>query len=60
MSSPFSRRITSFIDDVSDYSTNEPTMDGTAGTILLMAIWSRPADHLLPRTRSRLTVEARQ
>jgi endoglucanase len=44
-------------DDVGDYSTNEPTMDGTADAILLMAIWSRPADHVAPRTRSRLTVE---
>lgn len=27
-------------DDVGDYSTNEPTMDGTADAILLMAMWS--------------------
>jgi peptidoglycan/xylan/chitin deacetylase (PgdA/CDA1 family) len=27
-------------DDVGDYSTNEPTMDGTADAILMMAIWS--------------------
>ncbi|MEM1134622.1 MAG: glycoside hydrolase family 9 protein [Bacteroidota bacterium] len=26
-------------DDVGDYSTNEPTMDGTAGAILMMAHW---------------------
>ena len=26
-------------DDIGDYSTNEPTMDGTAGAILLMAYW---------------------
>lgn len=24
-------------DDVGDYSTNEPTMDGTAGALLMMA-----------------------
>ncbi len=24
-------------DDIGDYSTNEPTMDGTAGAILMMA-----------------------
>jgi endoglucanase len=34
-------------DDVGDYSTNEPTMDGTADAILMMAMWSganaRPA-----------------
>lgn len=27
-------------DDVGDYATNEPTMDGTADAILLMALWS--------------------
>jgi hypothetical protein len=27
-------------DDIGDYSTNEPTMDGTAGSILMMAHWS--------------------
>jgi endoglucanase len=27
-------------DDVGDYSTNEPTMDGTAGSILMMAYWA--------------------
>lgn len=26
-------------DDVGDYSTNEPTMDGTAGAIIMMAHW---------------------
>jgi hypothetical protein len=29
-------------DDVGDYSTNEPTMDGTADAILMMALWNRP------------------
>jgi len=28
-------------DDVGDYSTNEPTMDGTADAILMMALFSR-------------------
>lgn len=27
-------------DDIGDYSTNEPTMDGTADAILLVALWS--------------------
>ena len=27
-------------DDFGDYSTNEPTMDGTAGSILMMAHWA--------------------
>ncbi|MEA1896769.1 MAG: glycoside hydrolase family 9, partial [Bacteroidota bacterium] len=26
-------------DDIGDYSTNEPTMDGTAGAIIMMAYW---------------------
>jgi hypothetical protein len=29
-------------DDVGDYSTNEPTMDGTADAILMMALWNYP------------------
>lgn len=28
-------------DDVGDYLTNEPTMDGTADAILMMALWNR-------------------
>ena len=28
-------------DDVGDYSTNEPTMDGTADSILMMVLWTR-------------------
>ena len=27
-------------DDIGDYSTNEPTMDGTAGSMIMMAHWS--------------------
>lgn len=27
-------------DDIGDYSTNEPTMDGTAGSMIIMAHWS--------------------
>ena len=27
-------------DDIGDYSTNEPTMDGTAGSILMVAYWA--------------------
>ncbi len=37
-----------FHDDINDYSTNEPTMDGTASAILMWAIaervWSAPAE----------------
>jgi len=29
-------------DDIGDYSTNEPTMDGTAGAIYLMAHFGAP------------------
>ena len=32
-------------DDVGDYSTNEPTMDGTADAILMMAWLNRALDH---------------
>lgn len=28
-------------DDIGDYSTNEPTMDGVADAILIMALWSK-------------------
>ena len=28
-------------DDIGDYSTNEPTMDGTAGSIIMMAYWAK-------------------
>lgn len=28
-------------DDIGDYSTNEPTMDGTAGAVLMMAYWGQ-------------------
>jgi len=31
-------------DDVGDYSTNEPTMDGTADAILMMALWNQSAN----------------
>jgi endoglucanase len=31
-------------DDVGDYSTNEPTMDGTADAIMMMALWSGKPD----------------
>jgi peptidoglycan/xylan/chitin deacetylase (PgdA/CDA1 family) len=37
----FQTRDVVYHDDVGDYSTNEPTMDGTADAILMMAIWSR-------------------
>jgi hypothetical protein len=30
-------------DDIKDYSTNEPTMDGTASAILLFALFSSPS-----------------
>ena len=30
-------------DDIGDYSTNEPTMDGTAGAVLLMALFGADA-----------------
>jgi peptidoglycan/xylan/chitin deacetylase (PgdA/CDA1 family) len=37
----FQPRDVVYHDDVGDYSTNEPTMDGTADAILMMALFSR-------------------
>src|SRR5690606_1515960 len=39
-------------DDIGDYSTNEPTMDGTAGAIYLMAHFGAP-DPTSPRRSAR-------
>lgn len=39
----FQNNFVTYHDDIGDYSTNEPTMDGTAGSILLMAYWSPKA-----------------
>ncbi len=36
----FQNEIVVYHDDIGDYSTNEPTMDGTAGAMILMANWS--------------------
>lgn len=36
-------------DDVGDYSTNEPTMDGTAGAILMMAHFGMPVSPLITK-----------
>jgi peptidoglycan/xylan/chitin deacetylase (PgdA/CDA1 family) len=44
-------------DDVGDYATNEPTMDGTADAILLMAMWSQPHKSSAPKPPERYTVE---
>ena len=39
-------------DDVGDYATNEPTMDGTADAILVMAMFNSPAGHNRLRGRT--------
>ncbi len=39
-------------DDVGDYSTNEPTMDGTADAILMMALWSSIPDRQSTRLQA--------
>ena len=39
----FQPRDVVYHDDVGDYATNEPTMDGTADAILVVALWSEPA-----------------
>ncbi|MDZ7606543.1 MAG: glycoside hydrolase family 9 protein [Cyclobacteriaceae bacterium] len=36
----FQNEVVVYHDDIGDYSTNEPTMDGTAGAMILMANWS--------------------
>ena len=38
---PFQNPYVVYHDDIGDYSTNEPTMDGTAGAIYLMAYFGR-------------------
>lgn len=45
----FQPRDVVYHDDVGDYSTNEPTMDGTADAILVMALWSQ--NHSSPPAR---------
>lgn len=37
----FQNNFVVYHDDIGDYSTNEPTMDGTADAILMMALWSK-------------------
>ncbi|MEO8572664.1 MAG: glycoside hydrolase family 9 protein [Pyrinomonadaceae bacterium] len=44
-------------DDVGDYATNEPTMDGTADAILLMAMWSRRPDPAVATAPSRFSYD---
>lgn len=44
-------------DDVGDYSTNEPTMDGTADAILVMAMFSQ--NRLRERSASSLPIDER-
>jgi len=36
----FQNDFVTYHDDIGDYSTNEPTMDGTAGSMIMMANWS--------------------
>jgi len=36
----FQNEYVTYHDDIGDYSTNEPTMDGTAGSMIMMANWS--------------------
>lgn len=38
---PFQNNYVVYHDDIGDYSTNEPTMDGTACAVMMMAIWER-------------------
>ncbi len=40
----FQNNFVVYHDDIGDYSTNEPTMDGTAGSMIMMAYWSPDVD----------------
>jgi hypothetical protein len=40
----FQNDIVVYHDDIGDYSTNEPTMDGTAGAALIMAYFGTPVE----------------
>src|SRR5688572_6622576 len=48
----FQPRDVVYHDDVGDYSTNEPTMDGTADAILVMALWGDAAGRNRLRERA--------
>lgn len=37
----FQNKFVVYHDDMGDYATNEPTMDGTADAILIMALWAK-------------------
>lgn len=52
----FQPRDVVYHDDVGDYSTNEPTMDGTADAILVMALFSERAK---PRVREAMVPNPR-
>jgi len=43
---PFQTDHAVYHDDIGDYSTNEPTMDGTAGAILMVAHFATPPDQV--------------
>lgn len=45
---PFQNPYVVYHDDIGDYSTNEPTMDGTAGAIFMMAHFGAP-DPTMPK-----------
>ena len=58
---PFQSAEAVYHDDWQDYSTNEPTMDGTASAVLLMALQERrqrtlpSSDGLTSRTMNRIS-----
>lgn len=41
---PFQNPYVVYHDDIGDYSTNEPTMDGTAGAVFFMSYFGTPAE----------------
>ena len=50
---PFQNEHVVYHDDIGDYSTNEPTMDGTAGAILMMAHFGAPVETLPEEKQNR-------
>ena len=55
----FQPRDVVYHDDVGDYSTNEPTMDGTADAILVMALWSEKQNRPRERVAASATPDPR-
>jgi endoglucanase len=49
---PFQSEDAVYHDDAMEYATNEPTMDGTAAAILMLALWTAPPVSIAPPASS--------